>query len=248
MWHTFSWRRVSRLSDHEHQRANEFNSSLTSGIGTFIAGSSQDEQYQELLNVNDGMMGYLIIDKIDVYLPIYHGTSSAVLQKGIGHLEGSYLPTGELGNNTVLTGHTGLPSAELLTYLTDMEVGDTFEVEILNKTFVYQVFNIEVVEPSEIDSLQVIEGKDVVTLVTCTPYGVNSHRLLVQGEQIAVIEADEEADVQAGEKEESVSIWEILPDYTFPVLGLLILILIYCGLVGYIKNKRKQRKNELTEK
>lgn len=194
------------------------------------------------------MMGYLIIDKIDVYLPIYHGTSSAVLQKGIGHLEGSYLPTGELGNNTVLTGHTGLPSAELLTYLTDMEVGDTFEVEILNKTFVYQVFNIEVVEPSEIDSLQVIEGKDVVTLVTCTPYGVNSHRLLVQGEQIAVIEADEEADVQAGEKEESVSIWEILPDYTFPVLGLLILILIYCGLVGYIKNKRKQRKNELTEK
>lgn len=239
---------IADISDEEYEamfeEAREFNSSLTSSIGTFISGSAQDEDYQSIFDLYDGMMGYLVIDEIDVYLPIYHGTSSAVLQKGIGHLEGSYLPTGDIGNNTVLTGHTGLPSAELLTDLVDLEIGDTFELDILNKTFVYEIFNIVVVEPEEVEALQAIEGKDVVTLVTCTPYGVNSHRLLVQGEQIEVITVDQESDAQAGEKEESVSIWSVIPKYTIVPIILIILVLIYLKISSARrKSKRKKLEN-----
>lgn len=238
---------IADISDQEYEamfeEAREFNSSLTSSIGTFISGSAQDETYQTIFDLYDGMMGYLVIDKIDVYLPIYHGTSSAVLQKGIGHLEGSYLPTGDIGNNTVLTGHTGLPSAELLTDLTELEIGDTFELDILNKTFVYEVFNIVVVEPEEVEALQAVEGKDVVTLVTCTPYGVNSHRLLVQGEQIEVITADKESDAQAGEKEELVSLWSVLPSYTLPLVAFLIVLLVCLKISSTIRKSKNKKEN-----
>ncbi len=165
--------------------ARSYNESLTGALSSYVSGKAEGEVYIDTLNVNNGMIGALVIDEIAVNLPIYHGTDEGVLQSSIGHLEGSALPTGALGEHTVLTGHTGLPSATLLTNLTQMEVGDTFEVHVLNEIYTYEVYNILVVEPYEMDALAAVEGKNLATLVTCTPYGVNSHRLFVQGELIS---------------------------------------------------------------
>lgn len=215
--------------------AREYNEELHSITKNFISGEAYDQTYIDTLDVLNGMMGYLVIDKIGVNLPIYHGTDESVLQQAIGHLEGSSLPTGDIGNNTVLTGHTGLPSANLFTNLSDMEIGDTFEIYILNEVFTYEVFNIVVVEPYEVDNLEPIEGKDVVTLVTCTPYGVNSHRLLVQGEQIEVeteeIVVQTDTDVNEEEKFE-------LTEYIPYIIGSIIVILIIIIIIFKIKKKR----------
>lgn len=140
--------------------------------------ASQD--YRKLLNVDD-TMAVIEIPKIDVKLPIYHGTGEAVLQKGIGHMEGSALPIGGASRHTVVTGHTGLKEKKLFTNLTSLEVGDEFYFTVLGETLAYQVDQIKVVEPEDSEPLQVIEGADHATLLTCTPYGVNSHRLLVRG-------------------------------------------------------------------
>lgn len=166
------------------QEARDYNELLHSSSQVFVSGEAQDFQYIETLDVYNGMMGYIVIEEFDVKLSIMHGTDEGVLQTAVGHLEGSSLPTGDIGNHTVLTGHTGLPTAELFTCLSEMEIGDTFQLYILNEVITYEVFNIVVVEPEEVDDLETVEDKDLVTLVTCTPYGVNSHRLLVQGVQI----------------------------------------------------------------
>lgn len=218
--------------------ARAYNEELHSTTQNFISGEAYDQTYIDTLNILNGMMGYLVIDKIDIFLPIYHGTDESVLQKAIGHLEGSSLPTGDIGNNTVLTGHTGLPSAELFTDLTQMEIGDTFELNILDEVYTYEVFNIVVVEPYEVDNLEAIEGKDVVTLVTCTPYGVNSHRLLVQGEQIEVVINDEIIDLS----EEIVKdnyIYEYLPFIAMLIIAILIIILVRFRLRSVIYKHKK---------
>ncbi|MFI3209406.1 MAG: class C sortase, partial [Eubacteriales bacterium] len=222
------------------EEALSYNESLHSIEQEFIAGEAEDQSYIDTLDVLDGIMGYLVIDKIDVNLPIYHGTDESVLQVGVGHLEGSSLPTGEVGNHTVLTGHTGLPSAELLTNLTEMEIGDTFEINVLDEVYTYEVFNIVTIEPSEIDDLERVEDKDIVTLVTCTPYGINSHRLLVQGERIEVEEEDTPV-VQAVESD-STSIWETI-DYYMPYATLMIiyfLLLIILVLSLLLRNAKKE--------
>ncbi len=141
--------------------------------------------YSNLLNVNgNGMMGYISIDKINVELPIYHGTSSSTLNTSVGHLEGSSLPIGGKNNHSVLSAHRGLPSAKLFTNLNKLEVGDTFTVTVLNRKLTYQIDNIVVVKPTEAESLEIVKNKDYVTLMTCTPYGINTHRLLVRGIRI----------------------------------------------------------------
>lgn len=216
------------------QEARDYNEELHSLPKQFISGEAQDATYIETLDVNDGMMGYIVIEKLDVKLVILHGTDEDVLQTSVGHLEGSSLPTGDIGNNTVLTGHTGLPSAELFTGLTEMEVGDTFELYILNEVFTYEVFNIVVVEPYEVDNLEAIEGKDIVTLVTCTPYGVNSHRLLVQGEQIEVDQSKLESVIGNLEQEE----FDII-EYIPIISGAIILALMVLSVVAYYKSKKQ---------
>lgn len=141
--------------------------------------------YKEVLNVaENGMMGYIEIPKISVSLIIYHSIDESVLQKGIGHVPETHLPVG--GNNThcVLAGHTGLPSAKLLTNIDHLKLGDRFYIHVLNEVLEYKIDDISVVEPDEVSHLNVISGKDCVTLVTCTPYGVNSHRLLVRGVRV----------------------------------------------------------------
>ena len=141
--------------------------------------------YQELLKIEeDAIMGYLVIDKLDVRLPIDYGTEEEVLQKRVGHMEGTSLPVGGESTHAVLFGHRGLPSSKLFTDLDQMEIGDTFEIYVLNRRLVYEVDQILVVTPGTTENLEIEEGKDYVTLVTCTPYAVNTHRLLVRGVRI----------------------------------------------------------------
>lgn len=143
------------------------------------------DEYDKILDFGNGVMGFLRIPEIGVELPIYHGVSDTVLQKGAGHLPGSALPIGGKGNHCILTGHTGLPSAELFTDLTELAVGDQFELHVLDEVLVYAVDQITVVLPHEVDALEAVTGRDYCTLVTCTPYGINSHRLLVRGERVS---------------------------------------------------------------
>ena len=141
--------------------------------------------YQELLKIEeDAIMGYLVIDKLDVRLPIDYGTEEEVLQKRVGHMEGTSLPIGGENTHAVLFGHRGLPSSKLFTDLDQMEIGDTFEIYVLNRRLVYEVDQILVVTPGTTENLEIEEGKDYVTLVTCTPYAVNTHRLLVRGVRV----------------------------------------------------------------
>lgn len=143
------------------------------------------EGYEQALNLDgSGVMGYITISKINVKQPIMHGTSEGVLQKAIGHLEGTSLPTGGEGNHCVLSAHRGLPSARLFTDLDQMKTGDCFTLTVLNRELCYEIDQILIVEPQEVEALYPVEGKDYCTLVTCTPYGVNSHRLLVRGRRI----------------------------------------------------------------
>ncbi len=138
--------------------------------------------YESLLNVSEtGIMGYIEIPKISVSLPVYHGTEDSVLQIAVGHLDGTSLPVGGPSTHCVLSGHRGLPSARLLTDLDKMTEGETFMLHILNQTLTYEVDQIRIVEPQELNELQIIENGDYCTLVTCTPYGINSHRMLVRG-------------------------------------------------------------------
>lgn len=142
-------------------------------------------KYKELLNINkNGIMGTIVIPAINIKLPIYHGTSEKILEKGIGHLEGSSLPLGGENTHTVLTGHTGLSNAKLFTDLSEMKEGEFFFLNILGEQLVYQINQIRIVLPTDLEELYIKKGKDYCTLVTCTPYGVNTHRLLVRGERV----------------------------------------------------------------
>ena len=153
-----------------------------------------DEEYLSCLNLTgDGMMGYVQIPKIDIKIPIYHTTDESVLQIAAGHLEGSSLPVGGEGTNAVISAHRGLPSAALFTDLDRLEEGDPFLLHILDDTLCYQVDQISVVDPSDTSQLVAEDGEDLVTLLTCTPYGVNSHRLLVRGHRIPYEEVKDEA-------------------------------------------------------
>lgn len=141
--------------------------------------------YKELLNVNnDGMIGYITIDKIKIELPIYHGTSNEVLNSSVGHLEGSSLPIGGLGTHSVLSAHRGLPSSKLFTDLDKLDIGDTFKITVLDETLTYEIDKITIVKPSDRSELKINSDEDYITLLTCTPYGINTHRLLVRGKRI----------------------------------------------------------------
>jgi len=169
------------------QEAVAYNEQLSGNAinDPFTKSSNQElpSNYENILNIN-GLMGYVEIPKIKAKLPVYHGVEEEVLQKGIGHMEGSALPIGSEGGHVLLVGHTGLPNARLFTDLDQLVVGDQFNIRVLNKELVYQVDQIKVVEPDDISELMTVQDGDYVTLITCTPYGINSHRLLVRGHHI----------------------------------------------------------------
>jgi len=164
------------------EAAHTYNSALRRDAGRYTFSEEDQQAYLGLLNpFGNGIMGTLIIDTIGVKLPIYHGTSEGVLQVGAGHFEGTSLPVGGPSTHAVITGHRGLPSSTLLTNMDRLVVGDTFVLRILNDVLTYKIDQILVVEPHEVDALDIEPGMDYCTLVTCTPYGINSHRMLVRG-------------------------------------------------------------------
>ena len=194
------------------------------------------EDYWDILNVDgNGMMGYITIPRIHVTIPMYHGTEEEVLQVAIGHLQNTSLPVGGESTHAVLSGHRGLPSKALFTDLDQVQIGDVFYLTVLNETIYYQVDQILTVLPNETDALAITKGEDHVTLVTCTPYGVNSHRLLVRGTRMDYTPETGEA-APVGEVE--LSPWMKMPmQYRHLLLGLAALagILLLRGLVGLIR-------------
>ena len=221
------------------EEAREYNHSLTS---TNIVDAFQNpnressSEYMSILNVNDeGMMGYISIPKIDVRIPIYHGTSSNVLQKGVGHLEGSSFPVGGENTHAILSAHRGLPSSRLFTDLNQLKEGDIFYIYILDQVFAYQVDQILVTEPSETEALKIVDGKDYVTLVTCTPYAINTHRLLVRGERI-----EYNRDV---EKQTQIDMSLSTADVILYVGLTISVVLIIVAVIMLIRYKKKKGKN-----
>ena len=188
--------------------------------------------YNDIMDFGNGMMGYIEIPVIDVYLPVYHSVDESVLTKGVGHIPKTAFPIGGVGNHSVLTGHTGLPSAELFTDLEEVKEGDRFYVHIAGDVVAYEVDQILVVLPEEVDDIMPVPGKDYCTLVTCTPYGINSHRLLVRGYQV---EMETLEDVDA-EVEGTAN------DTLFLVIAIVSIILVVAGIVITYKIVKKRKK------
>lgn len=184
--------------DQELADAKKYNEMLWQLHGIVVDSIQEDvlseSNYNSLLNFSSssyGMMGTLSIPKISVNLPIYHGTSDEVLNNGVGHLQESSLPIGGENTHCILTGHRGLPNSKLFTRLDELDKGDLFFLEVCNQKLAYQVKEITVIEPEDVENLRIQEGKDLVSLVTCTPYGINTHRLVVTGERIEYKESTE---------------------------------------------------------
>lgn len=213
--------------------AEVFNTDLRARSNAYILSDEQFARYNELLNVGgNGVMGYIEISKIGVSLPIYHGTDEAVLQVAVGHLEWTSLPIGGESTHTVLSGHRGLPSAKLFTDLDQLEVGDTFVMRILDEILTYEVDQIHVVTPDDTSDLQVVDGQDYCTLVTCTPYGINSHRLLVRGHRI-------ENAAEARIVRVTADAVMIEPIVVAPIIAAPILFVLLCVLMFKPAKKKK---------
>lgn len=186
---------VNELSQEEYERvwndAKAYNKTLLNNVQTFELNEKQLADYRSQLNIEgNGIMGYIEVPVINVKLPLYHGTDESVLQTAIGHIEGSSLPVGGESTHCVVSGHRGLPSATLFTNLDKVQEGDLFMFHILNETLTYEVDQIRIVEPYDTKDLQIVAGKDLATMVTCTPYGINSHRMLVRGHRVPNVDGD----------------------------------------------------------
>lgn len=216
--------------------ARQYNASLLERLNGYILTDQQKALYDQQLNVTgDGIMGYIEIPSINVFLAIYHGTDDTVLQVAAGHLEWTSLPIGGEGVHTVLSAHRGLPSARLFTDLDQLQIGDTFLLHILHETLTYQVDQIRIVLPEETEELLIQEGRDLCTLVTCTPYGVNSHRLLVRGHRV-------ENAAQAVEVRVSADALQVEPLAVAAVLFFPILLLILAVNRIVERTNRKKKK------
>ena len=192
------------------------------------------DNYEEVLNISgDGIMGYIQIPKISLKLPIYHTSSEKVLEKGIGHLETTALPIGGEGNNPILTGHRGLPQAELFTRLDEIKKGNIIYIHVLNKHLSYEVDTIKVIKPEDVGTLRAVKGKDMITLITCTPYGINTHRLIVQGKRVPYVPIKEKNESGVG----TVKLTESMMSRIYGIIvGIIILIVLL-----FILRKRKNR-------
>ena len=212
------------------------------------------KNYENILNINgNGMMGYLEIDKIKVELPIYHGTSSEVLSKAVGHLEGTSLPIGGTGTHSVLSAHRGLPSFKLFTDLDKLEIGDIFTITLLDQVLTYEVDHIIIVKPNETEELVINPNEDYVTLLTCTPYGINTHRLLVRGKRI---DTEEDKKIYITTECFRISNLIVTPIVAMPIILVLLLIILISPveidnkeLEKYIyPNKDKKKETQIRKK
>lgn len=232
---------VEKLDDSSNKEmlkvARKYNKELLKKADHWKLSKKDKKKYESLLDVSGtGIMGYIEIPKIDCSLPVYHGTDEGALQIAIGHLEGSSLPVGGKSSHCVLSGHRGLPSARLFTDLDQMEEGDTFILNILGHKLAYEVDQIKVVLPEEMSDLEIQEGKDLCTLVTCTPYGINTHRLLVRGHRVKYVETK----VQE-QKEVSKSKTDTRLVIAGAVAGAVVLFIIIFAVRRRRKHRNQQR-------
>ena len=205
--------------------AKKYNEALAKGDINYVLKDEQKEKYESLLNVSGtGVMGYIEIPSINCSLPIYHGTDESALQIAVGHLEWTSLPTGGESTHCVLSGHRGLPSAKLFTDLDRLVEGDIFVLRVLDEVLTYEVDQILIVEPEETEDLQIEKGKDYCTLVTCTPYGINTHRLLVRGHRIENLE--ESGIVRVTADAIQIEPLFVAPIVAIPMLLVLLIILL----------------------
>lgn len=221
--------------DAAFQQAEDYNQALAAldaPMSEYQSLSDAGMDYEEILNINGvGIMGYIDIDAIGVELPIYHGTSPDVLNVAVGHLEGSSLPIGGEGSHCVLSAHRGLPSARLFTDLDQLQEGDTFTITVLDRLLTYEIDQILIVEPEQVDALAITPGEDYCTLVTCTPYGINTHRLLVRGKRVE--NAREKAHVYVPADMVQIDPMVVTPAVAAPMLAILLVFL----LVRYRKRR-----------
>lgn len=214
----------SLLLEEYLNKANEYNAALYENNGAMASGTNLSilKDYNNTLDIGNGVMASIEIPKISINLPVYHGTSEEVLSSGVGHVQGSSLPIG--GNNTrsILTAHRGLPNSKLFTRLDEIKEGDLFFIRVQNNTLQYKVNKIEVIDPEQVEALRIEEGKDLVSLVTCTPYGVNTHRLVVTGERVPY-EAEEYSSIE----KKTMSFREIaFTGIPFVFLGIVVILKI----------------------
>lgn len=226
--------------EQERIKAQAYNDSLTCGTGRKSVGAGEeDPEYQNALNLHgDGAMGMIEIPKIHVNLMIYHGTEEEVLQRGVGHLEGSSLPIGGESTHACISAHRGLVGKKMFTDLDELEEGDIFLIHVLDEILCYRVGKTYVVKPYEVDSLDIRQGEDLLTLITCTPYGINTHRLLVEGYRIPYTE---EVTTEIEEKEAELN----FRDWWWIGLSVILLVMMLVLLVRY--NIKLNIKKELSE-
>lgn len=235
---------VAKLDDSTYEQywteAQAYNQTLRGNRHRYQPTEEETAQYERLLNVTgNGIMGYIEIPVIGVSLPIYHGTEDTVLQIAVGHIEGSSLPVGGPGTHCVISGHRGLPSAKLFTDLDRLVVGDTFVLCVLDEVLTYEVDQIRIVEPDDVSLLEIEEGQDLCTLVTCTPYGINSQRLLVRGHRIE--NQGNASAIRVGADAMQIEPVLIAPAVAAPMLLLLFIWLLASGRKkGGKKKKRKE--------
>ena len=226
----------AEIDDH-FTRAQAYNSSLIGGriSDPFVPGSGvvMPGDYDEILNIHH-MMATLTIPAIDVHLPIFHGTSEEVLMRGVGHIPSTPFPIGQLGKHVVLTGHTGLPTSRLFTDLELLSLGDLFFIDVLDARLAYEIDQISIVLPHEVGALVNTPDEDFITLVTCTPYAINSHRLLVRGARITIEEAEE---VHIEVLVHTLN-WRII------TVGITAALFIFSWLVVFVKKRLKRRKRK----
>lgn len=232
---------VEQLSDADYQTyfdaADAYNRQLNTTPNAFYKPDLVSGYAQTLDISGTGIMGYITIPKISVELPIYHGTDEGVLQVAAGHLEGSSLPVGGAGTHAVISAHRGLPSAKLFTNLDELEVGDRFTITVLDRVLTYEVDQISIVLPTEIDQLLPTEGMDYVTLMTCTPYGINTHRLLVRGKRVETTESQKHIRVAA-------DAFRIEPTIVAPILAIPMLLAALVGVLvaPHLRKRSKRRR------
>mgnify|MGYP002772660320 FL=1 len=217
--------------------ADAFNAQVAANENALYRPDQLSGYYDTLDITGTGIMGYITIAKIGVELPIYHGTSDSVLQIAAGHLEGTSLPVGGASTHAVISAHRGLPSAKLFTNLDQLEVGDTFTITVLDRVLTYEVDKISIVLPTETDELKIAEGKDYVTLMTCTPYGINTHRLLVRGRRVETPDQFKRIRVTA-------EALKIEPVIVAPVMALPMLLILLIGMLLSTRKRKKTRGEE----
>ena len=224
------------------EAADEYNRSLYKLSDQMIVDNSENDAYSSLLNLGgNGIMGYIEIPKIQINVPVLHYVTDDVLEEGIGHIPSSSLPVGGEKTRCVLTGHRGMPESKLFTDLDKLKDGDLFYLHVLDRDLAYEVCDIQTVLPYELDSLKFEDGKDLVTLITCTPYGVNTHRLLVTGRRT---EFDEKVKVQENEKGQVVMAQSKFTPANGLVLGMVVMMVVFVTLSvvsGIRERKRKRR-------